>query len=196
LQETVEGRLPDVLKARHRLQNPLVELVPRYLDKSSDLESKLSRLLKPLLAIAPSNAPSVSQMAAELSELIDAVRPLMSIEGLGSVLVRSIVEWFAEPFHQALLHKMREAGVNMVAEDRVLAGNSLEGKVFVITGTMSVPREQIESLIESYGGKITGSVSKKTDYVVVGENAGSKATKAAELGVKILSEDELRALVG
>jgi DNA ligase (NAD+) len=196
LQETVEGRLPDVLKARHRLQNPLVELVPRYLDKSSDLESKLSRLLKPLLAIAPSNAPSISQIAAELSELIDAVRPLMSIEGLGSVLVRSIVEWFAEPFHQALLHKMREAGVNMVAEDRVMAGNSLEGKVFVITGTMSVPREQIESLIESYGGKITGSVSKKTDYVVVGENAGSKATKAAELGVKILSEEELRALVG
>jgi DNA ligase (NAD+) len=195
LQETVEGRLPDVLKARHRLQNPLVELVPRYLDKSSDLESKLNRLLKPLLAIAPSNAPSISQISEELSELIDAVKPLMSIEGLGSVLVRSIVEWFAEPFHQALLHKMREAGVNMVAEDRVLAGNSLEGKVFVITGTMSVPREQIESLIESYGGKITGSVSKKTDYVVVGENAGSKAAKAAELGVKILSEDELRALV-
>jgi DNA ligase (NAD+) len=195
LQETVEGRLPDVQKARHRLENPLVQLVPRYLEKTSDLETKLSRLLKPLLAIAPGNAPTVSQIAAELQELIDAVRPLMSIDGLGSVLVRSIVEWFADTFHQALLHKMREAGVNMVAEDRVLAGNNLEGKVFVITGAMSVPREQIEALIENYGGKVTGSVSKKTDYVVVGENAGSKATKAAELGVKILSEEELRTLV-
>ena len=194
MENTVEGRLPDVVKARKRLSNPLVDLAPRYVD-SDDLAKKLARLLKPILELAPENAPDIEVVAESLQNLIDVARPLITIEGFGPILVRNIVEWFADEHHQALLQKMRDAGVNMEAEETVQAGISLEGKKFVLTGTMSVSRDEIKALIESYGGKVSGSVSKKTDFVVVGESPGSKATKAESLGVAILSETDLRNMI-
>ena len=191
----LEGRLPDVVKARKRLINPLVELAPRYVD-SDDLAKKLARLLKPILELAPETAPEIETVAESLQNLIDVARPLITIKGFGPILVRNIVEWFADEHHQALLQKMRDAGVNMEAEETIQAGVSLEGKKFVLTGTMSVSRDEIKALIESYGGKVSGSVSKKTDFVVVGESPGSKATKAESLGVTILSETDLRNMIG
>ena len=193
--DTLEGRLPDVVKARKRLDNPLVELAPRYVD-SDDLAKKLSRLLKPILEIAPENAPSPQVIADSLQNLIDSAKPLIIIEGFGPILVRNVVEWFADEHHQNLIQKMRSAGVNMEAEETVQAGTSLEGKKFVLTGTMSVSRGELKDLIESYGGKVSGSVSKKTDFVVVGESPGSKATKAESLGVAIISETDLRNMIG
>lgn len=194
-EDSLEGQLEDVRKARRRLENPLVELAPRYLD-SADIATKLTRLLKPLFALALADTPSPQALADSLSRLIEAARPLLSIEGFGQVLVRNVVEWFADPYHQGVLAKMQQVGVNMLAEKRQQASNALEGLKFVITGSMSVPREDLESLIELHGGKIVSSVSKKTDYVIVGENAGSKAAKAAELGVKMINESELRAMFG
>ncbi len=194
-QNKLEGRLPDVVKARKRLSNPLVELAPRYVD-SDDLAKKLARLLKPILELAPETAPEIEAGAESLQNLIDVARPLITIEGFGPILVRNIVEWFADEHHQALLQKMRDAGVNMEAEETIQAGVSLEGKKFVLTGTMSVSRDEIKALIESYGGKVSGSVSKKTNFVVVGESPGSKATKAESLGVTILSETDLRNMIG
>lgn len=189
-----EDMLPDVVKARKRLQNPLIDLAPRYVD-SDNLETKLSRLLKPILELAPSYATSVDEIASALQSLIDVAKPLITIEGFGPILMRNVVNWFADEHHQNLIHKMQSAGVRMEAEESVQAGTSLEGKKFVLTGTMSVARDEIKDLIESYGGKVSGSVSKKTDYVVVGENAGSKATKAESLGVAIISETDLRKLI-
>lgn len=191
---SLEGRLPDVVKARKRLENPLVDLVPRYVD-SDDLETKLSRLLKPILELQPANAPSITDISLALQELIDTARPLITIEGFGPILVRNVVDWFSGEHQQNLLQKMKDAGVTMQAQESVQAGTSLDGKKFVLTGTMSVSRDEIKALIESYGGKVSGSVSKKTDYVVVGENAGSKATKAETLGVTILSETDLRNMI-
>ncbi|GAB5490212.1 MAG: hypothetical protein Phog2KO_04270 [Phototrophicaceae bacterium] len=191
---SLEGRLPDVVKARKRLENPLVDLVPRYVD-SDDLETKLSRLLKPILELQPENAPSITDISLALQELIDTARPLITIEGFGPILVRNVVDWFSGEHQQNLLQKMKDAGVTMQAQESVQAGTSLDGKKFVLTGTMSVSRDEIKALIESYGGKVSGSVSKKTDYVVVGENAGSKATKAETLGVTILSETDLRNMI-
>lgn len=193
-EDMMEGRLPDVVKARKRLQNPLIDLAPRYVD-SDNLETKLSRLLKPILELAPSYAPSVDEIASALQSLIAVAKPLITIEGFGPILMRNVVNWFADEHHQNLIHKMQLAGVRMEAEESVQAGTSLEGKKFVLTGTMSVARDEIKDLIESYGGKVSGSVSKKTDYVVVGENAGSKATKAESLGVAIISETDLRKLI-
>ena len=193
-EDMMEGRLPDVVKARKRLQNPLIDLAPRYVD-SDNLETKLSRLLKPILELAPSYAPSVDEIASALQSLIAVAKPLITIEGFGPILMRNVVNWFADEHHQNLIHKMQSAGVRMEAEESVQAGTSLEGKKFVLTGTMSVARDEIKDLIESYGGKVSGSVSKKTDYVVVGENAGSKATKAESLGVAIISETDLRKLI-
>lgn len=191
---SLEGRLPDVVKARKRLENPLIDLVPRYVD-SDNLETKLSRLLKPILELQPANAPSITDISLALQELIDTARPLITIEGFGPILVRNVVDWFSGEHQQNLLQKMKDAGVTMQAQESVQAGTSLDGKKFVLTGTMSVSRDEIKALIESYGGKVSGSVSKKTDYVVVGENAGSKATKAETLGVTILSETDLRNMI-
>lgn len=119
------------------------------------------------------------------------------IEGIGPVLAQSVVDWFADAYHRRVLDKMRTAGVNMQAEARVAAGDSLNGLIFVITGTLpTLSRDQAGDLIESHGGKVTSSVSKKTSYVLMGESPGSKADKARELGVPIISEEDLLRMIG
>lgn len=194
--DMLEGQMSDVKRARDRLNNPLVELAPRYVDvELEQLSRRLNRILKPLLEIAPEDAPNAEALAQQLHPLMIAAKPLIDIEGLGPILVRNIVVWFADEHHQTLLHKMRDAGVNMQAEETEQASTSLEGQKFVLTGSMSVPRDELKDLIEAHGGKVSGSVSKKTDYVVVGEKAGSKAAKAEQLGITILNEDQLRAMI-
>jgi DNA ligase (NAD+) len=122
---------------------------------------------------------------------------ILDLGGIGPVLAPQIVEWFADPYNQQLLDKMRAAGVTMQAEAKVRASDALDGKTFVLTGTLpTLTREQATELIEAHGGKVTSSVSKKTDYVLVGDSPGSKAEKAAKLGVPTIGEDELRALIG
>ena len=185
------GHRDDIQRVQFRLNNALTELAPRYVD-STDLSTRLSRFFKPLQDVT---IPDVDSITEKLQHLIDTAKPLLSIDGLGPILAENIVQWFADDHHQRLIQKMKVAGVNMQAEQKVLAGNSLEGKTFVITGTMSVPRGEIKDLIESNGGKVTGSVSKKTSYVVVGDSPGSKADKAQQLEVTILSEDDLRKLI-
>lgn len=88
-----------------------------------------------------------------------------------------------------LLEQLRTAGVNMTSR-LSSTGDRFAGLTFVLTGTLSVPRENIAAEIESMGGKVSGSVSQKTDYVVAGEKAGSKLKKAQELGIQVLSETE------
>ena len=197
--ETLLGQAPDVARARHRVQQPLLDLAPRYVDvKPDDLPKRLERLLKPLYEVVGEDAdmPNAQQLADELYPLIDAARPLVQIDGLGPVLVRNIVDWFADDFHRELLDKMAAAGVRMQGDTKEQVSDALADKKFVITGTMSVPRDDIQALIEAHGGKVTGSVSKKTDYVVVGDSPGSKADKASNLGIAILSEDDLRGMIG
>ncbi|MBN8635265.1 MAG: NAD-dependent DNA ligase LigA [Anaerolineae bacterium] len=134
---------------------------------------------------------SMDRLLTATLEEVDAV------EGIGEVLARGIVEWFADPYHRAVLDKLITAGVNMRAEERIAAGDQLAGMTFVLTGTLpTLTREQAEELIMAHGGKISGSVSKKTSYVLMGDSPGSKAEKAAKLGVPIISEDELRGLIG
>ncbi len=133
---------------------------------------------------------SVDALAAASAEDLEAVA------GIGGVLAESVVAWFADPYHQAVLAKLRAAGVEMTAQAREKAGNQLEGLTFVLTGTLpTLSREDATVLIEAHGGKVTSSVSKKTSYVLMGDSPGSKAEKAAKLGVAIISEDELRQLL-
>ena len=122
---------------------------------------------------------------------------LMDVEGIGAVLAEGIGGWFADSFHRGIVDKLRARGVNMQDAPRERAGDSLEGKTFVLTGTLpNFTREQATELIESHGGKVIGSVSKKTSYVLMGDSPGSKAEKAVKLGVPILSEADFRALLG
>ena len=91
-----------------------------------------------------------------------------------------------------VLQRLAQAGVNMTAEESETVDSVISGKTLVVTGTLpTLGRKEAQKLIERYGGKVSGSVSKKTDYVLAGESAGSKLTKAQELGIRVISEDEL-----
>ncbi len=180
---------PEAVRAAERLINPLLDLVPRYAD-ATDVEKRLARLLKPLLDERP-DVP-LFNLSTALTDVINAARPLLAITGLGGILINTIVTWFSDEDNIALIRAMQAAGVTMQSQQAAALADTFNGLTFVITGTMSVPREQIEQLITSHGGKVSGSVSKKTNYVVVGESPGSKYDKALTLGVPILSEADLR----
>lgn len=124
---------------------------------------------------------------------------LQGIEGIGPQTAVSVVDWFQHEKNQAILIKLREAGLNFAVEKAVVdeTAATLANLTFVITGTLpSLSRDEAKELIEAHGGKVTGSVSKNTDYLLAGEKAGSKLSKAQSLGVKIIDEDALRHLIG
>lgn len=136
---------------------------------------------------------SIDRLAAASSE------ELQSLEGLGPHTAKAIVEWFANPRNRTLIEKLRRAGVRLeeTAAPQPRLSDRLAGLTFVLTGTLpTLKRNEAAALIEQHGGKVVGSVSKKTSYVVVGEEPGSKLTKAQELGVPLLDEAGLLALLG
>lgn len=117
---------------------------------------------------------------------------LNDIEDVGDVIARSVVQWHEDPRNRKLIEKLRKAGLNFDSAlyQPAAAAGPFAGKTFVLTGTLpTLTREQAAAKIESLGGKVSGSVSKKTDYVLAGEEAGSKLDKAQKLGVKIIDEE-------
>ena len=120
---------------------------------------------------------------------------LTEIPDVGAVTAQSIVEWFAQPQSQHMIERLRNAGVNFESKRQIVDAR-FAGMTFVLTGALSkFTRDEATEKIELFGGKASGSVSKKTSYVVVGENAGSKERKARELGVPILSEDDFLSMI-
>lgn len=127
-------------------------------------------------------------MAAEISDIT-------AIENFGDILAENVYKAMREPHRIALIERLSELGLNMSFEKKA-KGDKLSGLTFVLTGTLpTMSRDEAKALIEENGGKCTGSVSKKTSYVVAGEEAGSKLTKAQSLGVAVLSEDDLRKML-
>ena len=105
-------------------------------------------------------------------------------------MAQSVAKAFKEPHMLEIIERLKSYGVNVFYEKKQ-KDNRFEGITFVLTGTLpTLKRAEAKELIESYGGKASGSVSKKTDYVLAGDEAGSKLTKAESLGIKIISEDE------
>lgn len=132
---------------------------------------------------------SLAELAAATGESLEA------IDGVGPIVAESVVEWFADAANQQTVERLRQLGVNTerLPEERVAAGPDAEapfaGKTVVLTGTLpTLTRPQAKAQIEAAGGKVTGSVSKKTDYLVAGEAAGSKLDKARDLGVAVIDE--------
>ena len=120
---------------------------------------------------------------------------ILSIDGYGEIMAESVVDFFSHPQAIELIDDLKAVGLNMRSEKKVI-DNRFEGKTFVLTGTLSqFTRTQASEIIETYGGKTSSSVSKKTDFVLAGEAAGSKLQKAQDLGVKIISEDEFSAMI-
>jgi len=140
-------------------------------------------------------ASELSKKYNNLDELSHAgTEELLTIEGVGTNIASQIEEWFGEERNKILLNKLKNAGVwpeVQAKENQIFENLPLKGKIFVVTGTLvNFSRNEIKEVIESLGGKVTGSVSKQTDFVLVGDNPGSKYDKAHELGVKIINEDE------
>ena len=121
---------------------------------------------------------------------------LVAVPEIGGTIAASLVKELANPEMQELIQRLHQAGVNTTQQQKISASGHLEGKAFVLTGTLEqMTRPQAQKLIEEMGGKVTGSVSAKTDYLVAGEKSGSKLEKARELGVTILNENQLLELV-
>jgi DNA ligase (NAD+) len=126
------------------------------------------------------------------------VDDLLQLDGVGQTTAEGIVDWFSRPFNQKVLKKLKSVGMwpkggKSKVESRT--SNVFEGMTFVVTGTLpTFSRDDAKAFIESHGGKVTDSVSKKTSYLVLGENPGSKFDKAKSLGVKIIGEEELKKL--
>jgi len=146
--------------------------------------------------ILTKNFPTIEALSAASFEAIEAVY------GIGEEIAQSVFEWVRVLDNQALIESLQTAGLRLVAKKTNAENNDnllsqiFSGKTFVITGTLpSLKRDQAQKIIEQAGGKVTGSISKKTDYLLLGENAGSKLVKAEQLGIDKLSESELLKLV-
>ncbi len=170
----------------------------------ASIEASKSRPLDRLIAAL--GIPHVGSVAAEaLANQFGSIDAFMrageaaltQIEGIGPTIAASIVEWTQRKDHVELIARLKKAGLTTRAARATIApvGGALAGKTFVITGTLSKPRDEIAAAIKAAGGKVTDSVSKKTDYVVAGEAAGSKLAKAQQLGVAILDEAALNRLL-
>jgi len=131
-----------------------------------------------------------------MDKLMDATQEeLMQVSDIGEITAMSICQWFSQPQSKELIQRLRQAGVNFEST-KTSTDNRFAGMTFVLTGALSkFTREEASEQIEAFGGKTAGSVSRKTSYVVVGENAGSKERKARELGKPILSEDDFLAML-
>ena len=145
-------------------------------------------------------AISLMQTFPSIDALQEAARTdpqrIRAVPDMGEVSVQKLTDFFSSESGVALLDKLRAAGVNFESASIVRAGTSLEGKSFVITGTLpTLSREECTALIISHGGTVKGSVSKKTDYLVAGEAAGSKLQKAEDLGIPILDEAALKEML-
>ena len=117
------------------------------------------------------------------------------VHEIGPSVSESLKRFFSIEKNIETINKLKKAGLNFVEEKSAPVSNVLEGKTFVITGTLSISRDEMKDKIINFGGKVSGSVSKKTDYVLAGENAGSKLENAQKLGVKIISEEDFSQLV-
>jgi DNA ligase (NAD+) len=198
---SVEDLLPLEGFAEKKARN-LVEAIQR------SKEQPLARVLTGLgiqgIGAAVAQLLVASYPSLEALEAAPA-EELESIWGMGPRTVENLKQWFAAEHNRQLVQRLRQAGIRVAEEPHAGAGNNapvapgaaaLDGKTFVITGTLpTLSRDEATALIQAYGGRVTGSVSAKTDYLLCGEKAGSKLTKARQLGVPVIDEAALREMV-
>jgi DNA ligase (NAD+) len=202
------GLVEDVADLYSMTRDQLLEL-EGFAEKKADklLQAIATSKSRPLdRLIAGLGIPHVGSVAAEALAaqfgsldrfMAAAEEDLTPIDGIGPTIAASIGEWTARQTNIDVIARLKKAGLDprAVVAAPIPSGGGVAGKTFVITGTLSKPRDEIAAQIKAAGGKVTDSVSKKTDYVVAGEAAGSKLAKAQQLGVTILDETALNCLL-
>jgi DNA ligase (NAD+) len=140
-------------------------------------------------------AQFLAEHFGSMDALMDASEEeLQNVTEVGPRIATSIVEFFREPSNRKLIDRLRASGLTFTGKKKE-RGTKLAGKTFVLTGTLTRPRDLVKKALEDAGGRVAGSVSKKTDYVVAGADAGSKLDKANELGIRVISEKEMEKLL-
>jgi DNA ligase (NAD+) len=140
-------------------------------------------------------AQFLAEHFGSMDALIDASEEeLQNVTEVGPRIANSIAEFFREPSNRKLIDRLRDSGLTFTGKKKE-RGTKLAGKTFVLTGTLTRPRDLVKKALEDAGGRVAGSVSKKTDYVVAGADAGSKLDKAKELGIRVISEREMEELL-
>ena len=188
----------------YTLDKEQLMVLDRFAEKSADnlisaiaasKEAGLDRLIHALgiRNIGRRAAVLLCERFGDMDSLLAAGKDdVAAIDGFGEVMAESVVTALGEPHMRDLIAKLKAAGVDMTYTKQSTGDDRFAGLTFVLTGTLpTMKRDEAKALIESFGGKVSGSVSKKTNYVVAGEDAGSKLTKAQELGIAVLSEAEL-----
>ncbi|OYT58869.1 DNA ligase (NAD(+)) LigA, partial [Thermoplasmatales archaeon ex4484_30] len=206
----VESGLINKVSDLYNLKKEDLLNLPRFAEKSVDNllnaieESKNRNLARFIYALGiPNVGEHIARLLAKkfgsLENLMNASKEeLLSIHEIGPEIAESVVAFFNEKHNREEIERMRKAGVRAttMVEERKEKG-ILEGKTFVFTGALKdFSREEAKAIVEELGGRASSSVSKNTDYVVVGENPGSKYEKAKRLGVKIISEEEFKKMIG
>lgn len=187
---------PQSIAALDRMGKKSAENLINAIEKSK--EAGLARLLCGL-GIRQVGQKAAKVLAANFGTLDNLIAAdeaaLTAIPDIGAITASFIIEWFGNPQSMHLIGRLRDAGVSFESREEK-KDNRFAGMTFVLTGTLDgFTRDEAGAIIESYGGKSSGSVSKKTSYVLAGENAGSKLTKAESLGVKIITEQEFLAMI-
>jgi DNA ligase (NAD+) len=146
--------------------------------------------------IGQASAKLLCDKFGDLDNIMNATaEQIAEIDGFGEVMANSVFKAFHEQHMIKLVQRLRDCGLNM-SYVRTQVDDRFAGKTFVLTGTLpTLKRDEAKALIEKYGGKASGSVSKKTDYVLAGEEAGSKLTKAQQLGITIITEEQFMQMI-
>ncbi len=189
-------QLTDVSKLEHMGKKSAQKLL-KAIENSK--QNPLARLLFAfgIRQVGQKAAQTLSRQFGTMDALAEAdMEQLTQIADVGNVTAQNLHQWLHSEQGQHLICRLHEAGINMTQPDEQVS-RKLEGKTFVLTGTLSrYTRSEATEIIEKNGGKVSGSVSKKTTYVLAGEDAGSKLTKAQTLGIAILDEDAFETLIG
>lgn len=163
--------------------------------KQNDLDRLINAL--GIRHIGTKTAKQLAKKFKTMDNLENAsLESFIDVDDMGEIMAKSIFEFFSQPQTKDLLQRLKQANVNMSLKENELIDDRFSNKTFVITGKLDkYSRDEVEEIIEKHGGKASSSVSKKTDYVLAGEDAGSKLTKAEELGIKIISEEEFEEMI-
>jgi DNA ligase (NAD+) len=187
----------DVLLSLERMGDKSAQNILDEIEHSKQLP--LERVIYGLgiRMVGERTAQFLAEHFGSMEELESAsVEELQAVNEVGPRIAESIVEFFGIAANRKLVERLREAGLTLTGHKKQ-RGTKLAGKTFVLTGTLAhFTRDEAKKMIEDAGGKVTGSVSKKTDYLVAGTDAGSKLDKAKELGVKVVDENEMEKLAG